>query len=257
MANVHPTAIVHSGAELDQTTDIGPYCVIGAHVRIGPGTRLMGHVFVDGHTTIGPDCMLYPFCSIGTQTQDLKFKGGAPRVVIGSRTTVREYATVNAATNDGDVTQVGSGCLLMTSSHVAHDCAVGDDVIIANCGTLAGHVTLEDQCIIGGLTGIHQFVRIGTQSIIGGCSKVTQDIPPYMMADGHPLRVRGINRVGLERRGVGRQAQRQLKGAFRILYRRGLSTRQALESFDAELEPTPEISRMIQFIRGSERGIAK
>ena len=201
--------------------------------------------------------MLYPFSSIGTQTQDLKFKGGTPRVVIGSGTTIREYATVNAATNDGDATQVGSGCLLMISSHVAHDCTVGDEVIIANCGTLAGHVTLEDRCIIGGLTGIHQFVRIGTQSIIGGCSKVTQDIPPYMMADGHPLRVRGINRVGLERRGAGRPAQRQLKAAFRILYRRGLSTRQALETFGVELEPTPEISRMIQFIKGSERGITK
>jgi UDP-N-acetylglucosamine acyltransferase len=257
MAEIHPTAVVDSGAELADDVTIGPYCVVGPQVRIGPGATLKSHVVVEGCTSFGSRCMIYPFASIGARTQDKKFSGGTPRVEIGDDTTIRENVTVNAATHDGDVTRVGSNCLLMAYAHVAHDCVVGDEVIVANCGTLAGHVILEDQSILGGLTGVHQFVRVGRQSIVGGCSKVTQDIPPFMMADGHPIRVRGINRVGLERRGMNRENQRQLKAAYRILYRGKLSTSQAANSIEKELTQIPEIKHLLAFIRASERGITK
>ena len=237
--------------------EIGPYCIVGSRVSLGEGTRLMAHVFVDGWTSLGAGCTVFPFASLGTQTQDLKFKGGAPRVEIGDRTTLREYVTVNAATADGDVTRVGSGCHIMAYAHIAHDCRVGDGVIMANCATLAGHIEVEDQAIIGGLCGVHQFVRIGRMSIIGGCSKVTQDVPPFMMADGHPLAIHGINSVGLKRRGVGEEAQRALKTVHRILYREGLSTRQALERLEAEVEPLPEVRQVVEFVRASARGIVR
>jgi UDP-N-acetylglucosamine acyltransferase len=257
MPTIHPTAIVHDGARLGDAVDVGPYCFVGPDVEIGPGTRLMGHAWLDGWTRIGAGCTLYPFASIGTRTQDLKYAGGRPGVRIGDRTVVRESVTVNAATQDGDLTCVGSDCLLMAYAHVAHDCLVGDRVIIANCGTLAGHVVLEDECIIGGLSGVHQFVRVGRLAIVGGCSKVTQDVPPFMMADGHPLAIHGINRVGLERRGVGKETQSTLKEAYRILYRQDLATRTALEQIEAQLEQDPELTRLIDFVRGSQRGITK
>ena len=255
MARIHPTAIVDPGAELGENTDIGPYCVIGPHVKIGAGARLMAHVFMDGWTTLGAGCTVFPFASLGTQTQDLKYKGGASRVEIGESTTIREYVTVNTATADGDVTQVGSRCHIMAYAHIAHDCRVGDEVIMANCATLAGHILIEDQVIIGGLCGVHQFVRIGRLSIVGGCSKVTQDVPPFMMADGHPLAIHGINSVGLKRHGVSEAAQRHLKNAYRILYREGLSTSQALERLEAEPEKSPETAELLHFIRHSNRGI--
>ncbi len=257
MATIHPSAVVAAGAEIGDDVEIGPYCVIGSHVKLGAGTRLHSHVVVDGSTTIGAGCTLFPFASIGTLTQDLKYKGGAPRVEIGDGTTLREYVTVNAATYDGDATRVGSRCHIMAYAHIAHDCIVGDEVIIANCGTLAGHVIIEDQAILGGLSGIHQFVRIGRMSIIGGCSKVTQDVPPFMMADGHPLEVRGINRVALERRQVERSVQSAIKECYRFLYRKSLTTSQALEQIRAEISSSPEVDQLVAFIEASERGIAR
>ena len=176
---------------------------------------------------------------------------------IGDRTTLREYVTVNAATNDGDVTRVGSDCHIMAYVHVAHDCIIGNEVIMANCATLAGHVQIEDQAIIGGLCGIHQFVRVGRLAITGGCSKLTQDLPPFMMADGNPLEVPAINSVGLKRRGIPEAVESLIKKAHRILYREGLSTRQALEKMEKEIELVPEIQHLINFIKSSERGIAK
>jgi UDP-N-acetylglucosamine acyltransferase len=254
---VHSTAIVQSGADLDPSVEVGPYCIVGPHVKIGGGTRLMSHVVVDGWTTLGKNCTVFPFASIGGQTQDLKFKGGAPRVEIGDRTTIREYVTVNAATADGDATRIGSDCLIMTCAHVAHDCVVGNGVIIANSVAPAGHVVIEDQAIIGGLCGVHQFVRIGRLSIVGGCSKVTQDVPPFMMADGHPLKVRGINSVGLKRRGIDESVQGLLKKAYRILYREKLSTTRALERIEAEIEQVAEIRQLVSFVKASERGITR
>jgi UDP-N-acetylglucosamine acyltransferase len=257
MANIHPTAIIEPGAQLDESVEVGAYSVIGPHVRIGPRTRIMPHVVIAGATAIGAECTVFPFASIGQQTQDLKFKGGTPRVEIGDRNTIREYVTINAATNDGDATRVGSGCHIMAYTHIAHDCVIGNGVIMANGATLAGHVTIEDEAGIGGLTGIHQFVRIGRMSYIGGFTKVTQDMPPFMLADGNPIEVATINSVGLKRRGVSEESQALLKKAHRILYRDGLSTRQALDKLEAEVEAVPEIQQLVAFIKTSTRGIVR
>lgn len=257
MASIHPTAVVHPAARLGDGVEVGPYCVIGEHAVIGSGTRLLSHVVVDGWTTLGSGCTVFQFASVGAQTQDLKFKGGAPRTEIGDRTTIREGVTIHAATKDGDVTRVGSDCHIMAYAHVAHDCIVGNRVIMANAATLAGHVIVEDQAIVGGVVGVHQFVRIGRLAIIGGCSKVVQDIPPFMMADGNPAEVRTINKIGLERAGVSDASQSAIKQAHRIFYRQGLNTSKAREAIATTVEQTPEIAQFLAFIDASERGIAK
>jgi UDP-N-acetylglucosamine acyltransferase len=257
MATIHPTAIIDPAAQLDSDVDIGPYCIIGPHVHLGAGTRLHAHVVVDGHTRIGSHCELFPFACVGKQTQDLKYRGGTTHVEIGDHTTLRENVTVNAATSDGDTTRVGSHCHIMAYAHVAHDCQVGNEVIIANCGTLAGHVIVEDQVILGGLSAVHQFVRLGRLSIIGGCSKATQDVPPFMMADGNPLSVHNINSIGLKRRGVSTAAQHALKHAYKVLYRESLSTRQALDKLNRESVPPPEVQHLLDFVQNSQRGITK
>ena len=257
MPVIHPTAVIAPGAVIAEGAQIGPYCVIGPRAHIGAGTNLMAHVVVDGVTRIGESCTVFPFASLGAQTQDLKFKGGSPRVEIGNHTTIREYVTVNAATDDGHVTRVGDHCHIMAYAHIAHDCVVGNRVIMANAATLAGYVTIEDQVVIGGLCGIHQFVKLGRLCITGGCTKVTQDIPPFMMADGNPLKVHTINAVGLKRAGVSDATQALLKQAFKILYRQNLTAAKALEQIGAELEPAPEIQHLVEFVRASERGIAR
>lgn len=257
MKNIHPSAIIHPGAELEDDVEVGAYSIVGPTVKIGAATRIMPHVFLDGRTTIGSHCTIFPFASIGTQTQDLKFKGGTTFVEIGDHTTLREYVTVNSGTNEGDVTRVGSRCHIMAYSHIAHQCTIGNDVIMSNAGTLAGHVTVEDFTIIGGLCGIHQFVRMGRMCIIGGCSKTTQDIPPYMMADGNPARIHGLNSVGLQRRNVPEKAQRALKEAYKILYRQQLVTHKALDKIRAEITSCPEVEYLVTFIEASPRGIAR
>ena len=257
MATIHPTAVIAPGAELDSTVEVGPYCVIGPHVKIGAGTRLIAHACVDGHTAMGRDCTVFPFTNIGGQTQDLKFAGGCPRVEIGDHCTFRECVTVNAATFDGGVTQVGSNCHIMAYAHVAHDCLVGNGVIIANAVALAGHVTIHDEASIGGLSGVHQFVRLGRLSFIGGCAKAVQDLPPFMLADGNPLTVHGLNVVGMERRGITKEAIALLKKAYRILYRENLTVKQAVEKITAELELIPEIELLTDFVSQSERGITR
>ena len=257
MATIHPSAIVAPGAELGPEVEIGPYCTVGPHVKLGAGTRLISHVVVDGWTTLGARCVVYPFAGVGLQTQDLKFKGGAPRTEVGDDTTLRENATINAATHDGGVTKVGSHCLIMACAHVAHDCVVGNRVVMANACLLAGHVTIEDQVILGGMTGVHQFVRVGRLCIIGGCSKIVQDVPPFMTADGNPLKVPAINKVGLQRAGVSEDSQRALKLSHRLLFRSDLSTRDALSRIEAEVTLTPEVQHLLAFIRASERGITK
>jgi len=257
MADIHPTAIVAPSAELDADIAIGPYCVVGPRVRIGRGSRLISHVVVDGWTTVGEQCTFYPFASVGLQTQDLKYKGGRPGVRIGDRVTLRESVTVNAATFDGDLTTLGDDGHIMAYAHIAHDCHVGNKVIMANAATLAGHVIVEDQCIIGGLTGVHQFVKLGRLSIIGGCSKVVKDVPPFMMADGNPLAVHTINKVGLERAGISEATQKALRDAFKILYRRNLTAEQALAEMAASLPPSPELDHFTAFVRASERGVTR
>src|ERR1043166_1341023 len=226
---IHPTAVVHPKAELGKEIEIGPYWVIREHVRLGDGCSLMSHVVIDGLTTIGKGNIFFPFACIGLQTQDLKYRGGKCYVEIGDQNTFREYATVHSSTFDAGKTIVGSHGNFLAYTHIAHDCCVGNHVIMSNVGTLAGHVIVEDSAIVGGLAAVHQFVRIGKISMIGGCSKVVQDIPPFMIADGHPAEIRSINKEGLKRNGVSEEAQTHVRNAYKILYRSGLNTGAAIE----------------------------
>ncbi len=257
MPDIHPTALVDPAARIADDVRVGPYCTIGPACVLGAGTRLISHVVIDGNTEVGKACTFFPFCSIGHQTQDLKFKGGRPGVRIGSHNTFREYVTVNAATYDGDYTTVGSHCHIMAYVHVAHDCSVGDRVIIANAGTLAGHVIIEDGAIIGGLCGIHQFVRIGRLSITGGCSKVVKDIAPFMMADGNPLSTATINKVGLQRNGLSEAEVASIRTAHKIIFRRNLTVAEATAAIRSELPSNAHLEHLIRFVESSERGITR
>lgn len=255
MASIHHTAVIDPSAELGDDVEIGPYCVISGPVQVGRGTVLKSHVCLEGDLSLGEACTVFPFASLGGQTQDLKYRGGTPGVEIGDRTTIREYVTVNAATGDGDRTRVGSECLLMAYVHVAHDCRVGDDVIMANCATLAGHVVVEDHAIVGGLCGVHQFVRIGEMSMTGGCSKIIQDIPRFSLVDGNPLEVRGINRVGLQRRTTPAADMDELKKCHRIFYRSELTHSQAILEAERSAFQTDKAKAYVEFMKTSERGV--
>lgn len=254
---IHPTAIIHPKAQVGSNCHIGPYCVIGEHVILGENCKLHSHVVIDGHTTLGKGNEIFPFASIGLKTQDLKWKGGITRTQIGDNNTFREYVTIHSATSDGDATRVGSDNHILAYCHIAHDCNVGNHIVMSNVGTLAGHVTVEDHAIIGGLAAVHQFCRIGKLSIIGGCSKVVQDVPPFMLVDGNPAETRTINKVGLERNGVSEETQCALKQAYKILFREGLTIPNALARIESDLPPLPEIQHLVQFVRTSERGISK
>lgn len=254
---IHPTAIIHPKAQVDSSCEIGPYCVIGEHVSLGANCKLHSHVVIDGHTRLGSGNEIFPFASIGLKTQDLKWKGGITRTEIGDNNTFREYVTIHSATSDGEITAVGSRNHILAYCHLAHNVVLGNNVIMSNVATLAGHVMVEDHAVIGGLAAIHQFCRIGAYSIIGGCSKVVQDVPPYMLADGNPATTRTINKVGLERNGISEEAQSALKTAYKILFREKLTIPNALAKIEAELPALPEIKHLAGFIRKSERGISK
>jgi UDP-N-acetylglucosamine acyltransferase len=254
---IHPTAVVHPNAQIEPDCDIGPYCVVGEHVVMGPRCRLHSHVVIGGHTRLGEGNNIFPFASIGLQTQDLKWKGGITRTEIGANNTFREYVTVHSATGDGEVTRVGSNNNILAYCHIAHNVVVGNQVIMSNVATLAGHVIMEDYAVVGGLAAIHQFCRIGKMSIIGGCSKVVQDVPPFMLADGNPAETRTVNKVGMERHGVSEQAQAALRQAFKILFREGLTIPNALSRIGQDLPQLPEVQHLLQFVRSSERGISK
>lgn len=254
---IHPSAIIHPNAQLGSNCHIGPFCVIGEHVTLGPDCKLHSHVVVEGHTTLGAGNELFPFAAIGLKTQDLKWKGGVTRTLIGDHNVFRENTTVHSATNDGDATVIGSHNHFLAYTHIAHDCAVGSHIVMSNVGTLAGHVIVEDHAIIGGLAAVHQFCRIGRMAIIGGCSKVVQDVPPFMLADGNPAETKALNKVGLERNGVSEDSQAALKKAFKILFRDGLTVSNALVKIEAELPQLPELQHLIAFVKASERGISK
>jgi UDP-N-acetylglucosamine acyltransferase len=253
---VHPSAIIHPGAKIGAGCEIGPYCVVGGDVELGGKCRLHSHVVLDGHTKIGKENEFFPFCSIGAKTQDLKWKGGITRTEIGDHNTFREYVTVHSATGDGEVTRVGSHNHVLAYCHIAHNCVLGDNIIMSNAATLAGHVTVEDYARIS-ISAIHQFCRIGRMAMVGGCSKVVQDVPPYMLADGNPAETRTINKVAMERLGVSEEAQLALRNAYKILFREGLTVTNALARIEKELPPLSEVQHLIQFIRTSERGIGK
>ena len=255
--SIHSTAVIHPKAEIGGGCEIGPYCVIGEHVVLGERCRLHSHVVIDGYTRLGSGNEIFPFASIGLKTQDLKWKGGVTRTEIGDENTFRECVTIHSATGDGEVTRVGSRNHILAYCHLAHNVTLGNHVIMSNNGTLAGHVTVEDHAVVGGLAAIHQFCRIGTMSMIGGCSKVVQDVPPYMLADGNPAQTRTVNKVGLERRGVSEEAQAALKQAYKILFREGLTISNALIRIEAELPKLPEVMHLLAFARSSERGLSK
>ena len=257
MAQIHETALIAEGAKIAEDVIIGPYCTVSEMAVIGSGTELVSHVVVAGNTSIGSNSKVSPFAVIGGQTQDLKFKGGHPGVKIGNNTVIREYVTVNSATRDGDFTTVGDDCLLMAYAHIAHCCHIGNQVIIANACQIAGHVTIEDMATIEGLVGIVQFLRVGTMAFVGAMSKITKDLPPYMIGHGDPLEVRGFNRVGMERRGVDEAGRKALKEAYRILYRQDQPVAPSLDRIETELEQTPEIKHLLEFCRASEKGIVR
>ncbi len=257
MTSIHPSAIVHEGAQLGVDVEIGPYSIVGANVKLGDRTRIMAHVFMDGRTTVGADCVVYPFASVGAQSQDRKFKGGATFVEIGDRTTLREYVSVHSGTKEGETTQVGSDDLILAYCHIAHGCKVGNRVTMANSSALSGEVVVEDEAVIGGMTGVHQFTRIGRLAMVGGLSRITQDVPPFMLIEGNPATARSVNTVGMERRGVSPESVASIKKAYRLLYREGLSTRQAVERIRSEVPACPEVSHLLSFIEASERGIIK
>ena len=258
MAKIHPTAIVDKGAQLDSDVEIGAYAVVGADVKIGAGTVVQEHAYVTGHTTIGKKCEIFPFACIGAKTQDLKYQeGDITYVEIGDNNVLREFCTVHSGTRLGEVTRIGSRCLIMAYCHVAHGCEVGDDVIMSNAATLAGEVTVEEFAVIGGMTGVHQFCRIGTHAMIGGASRVRQDCPPYMMVESYTqeTRVVGPNVVGMQRRGISQEVRSALKEAFKLIYREGLNRTQALERVRYEIADLPEVKRLVKFYQNSKRGV--
>jgi UDP-N-acetylglucosamine acyltransferase len=256
--NIHPTAIVSKNAKLADDVIVGPYAVIGDNVTIGAKTKIGSHCVIDGNTTIGSGCEIFTGAVVGSRPQDLKYKGEKSLLVIGDNNIIREYCTINPGTEDGGVTRVGSNNLFMAYSHIAHDCVVGSNCVFANNATLAGHVTVEDKTVIGGLVAIHQFVRMGMLSIVGGCSKVVQDIPPFSTCDGHPARVYGLNLVGLRRHKIERDSIHQLNRAFGILFNSGLSVKHAIERLEKETaNPSPEVLYLTEFVKKSERGLSR
>lgn len=254
---IHPTAIISKKAKLADDVEVGPYTIIKEGVAIGSGTKIGPFCIIEGDTTIGKRCKIFSHAVIGSIPQDLKYKGEKSFLVIGDDNIIREYVTMNPGTAASYKTVIGNRNLFMVYSHIAHDCVIGNNCVIANNGTLAGHVIVEDKAVIGGLAGVHQFVRIGTLSIIGGCSKVVQDVVPYSTCDGHPAKVYGLNIVGLERKNVAEQAKGALKKAFKILFFSRLTTATALKKIEKEIKPLPEIIHLINFIKSSKRGLAK
>jgi UDP-N-acetylglucosamine acyltransferase len=234
---IHPTAVIHAGADLHPTVQVGAYAVIGGKVKVGPGSSIGAHAVVDGWTEIGARNQIFPGAVIGLEPQDLKYDGSPTMVKIGDDNLIREYVTINRATGAGEATVLGDGNLLMAYVHVGHNCVLGDRVIIANGVALAGHVHIESQARISGILGVHQFVRIGRLAMVGGMSRIDRDVPPYMLVEGNPSRVRSLNQVGLKRAGLVDSDEGEvfysLKQAFRLLYRSGLTLQDALTEIKA------------------------
>lgn len=257
---IDPRAVVHEGAEIHPTAEVGAYAVVGPNVKVGAGTVIGPHAVVDGWTTIGEDCRIFSHSAVGFPPQDLKYKGERTTLTIGDRTMVREFASVHIGTEGGGgATRVGSDCLLMACSHVAHDCTLGDHVILANAATLAGHVTVDDWVIVGGLTAVHQFARLGEHSMIGGCSAVPMDVPPYVTASGNRAKLYGLNSVGLKRRGFEDDSVKALKRAYRVLFQSEEPMADLVEQVKQteEYRQSPEVRKLVEFIEKSERGVTR
>ena len=255
---IHPTAIIASDAQLAEGVEVGPYSIIGADVKIGKNTIIGPHTVIDNYTHIGEGCNIFQFCSIGAPPQDLKFGGEKTRVIIGNFNTIREFVTIHRSTTaDIGVTIIGDHNLLMAYCHVAHNCKLGDRIVMANVATLAGHVHVEDNAIIGGLTGIHQFCHLGAHCMIGGVSAVVKDVPPYSIAQGNHAKLFGLNLIGLKRRDFSEKTIKALKDAYRIIFRSNLLLEAALKKAQEEVEDVPEVKHFIKFIKESERGVCR
>ena len=256
---IHPTAIVHQKAELADDVSIGPYSVIGEHVKIGPGSRVMAHVYMEGSTEIGERCQIFPYASIGTPPQHLQYKGEPTRVVIGNDNLIREYVTVNRATAaGGGVTTIGHHNVLMAYVHIAHDCHIGNHVIMANAATLAGHISIGDHSVIGGLVGVHQFVRIGAYAMIGGCSAVGQDVPHFTRAaGGYRARLFGLNSIGLKRHGFSTERIDALLRAYTLLFRAGHRMVDAIKMAREEFKSNGDVAELLTFLENTKRGVCQ
>lgn len=255
---IHPTAIVDSGTEIEDGVIIGPFCIVGRGARLKRGTRLISNVVIEGNTEIGEETTVYPFVSIGLPPQDLKYQGEDTGVVIGSRNIIREYTTIHRASVNGDgYTSIGNNNFLMAYVHIAHDCKIGNNTIMANAATLAGHVQVEDYAIIGGLVAVHQFTRIGAYAMVGGFSGIGQDIPPYTIASGARARLFGLNTVGLKRHGFSEETISELKRAYKILFREKRTLKDAIKKVQEELPYSEEIRHLIEFIEENKRGICR
>lgn len=252
---VHPTALVDPDAELGQGVRVGPWALVGPGVRVGDGTEVGPRAVLERDTWVGEDCRISCGAVLGTDAQDLKYQGERTFLMVGDRTVIREYATLNRGTAAAGRTVVGSDCLIMAYAHVAHDCVLGNHVILANSVNMGGHVLMEDWVTVGGISGIHQFSRLGAHSFVGGASRITQDVPPYCRVVGNPARLLGLNSVGLERRGLSPDVRRALKRAYRTLFQSSLKLSEAVERAESEAEGVPEVRHLLAFIRASQRGI--
>lgn len=256
LGRIHSSAIIDPAAELGSNVSVGPFTIIGPNVVIGDDTIIGPHAVIEGDTVIGHSCEIFSGAVLGSAPQDLKYDGESAQLLVGDRTVIREYATLNRGTAARGRTEVGSDCLLMAYVHVAHDCVLGDHVVISNAVNMGGHVVIGDWAGIGGMTAIHQFVRIGCHAFIGGAARVQKDIPPYVRAAGSPMQLSGLNTVGLQRRGFSDPVRRELKQVYRLFFNSSLNVSQALEKARQEFPATPEVNLFLQFIEESERGIA-
>ncbi|MFZ4701906.1 MAG: acyl-ACP--UDP-N-acetylglucosamine O-acyltransferase [Candidatus Methylumidiphilus sp.] len=255
---IHPTAIIDPSADLAGDVSVGPFCLIGPEVQIDAGTTVGSHVVIKGPTKIGKNNRIFQFSSIGEDTQDMKYRGELTRLEIGDSNIIREFCTIHRGTiQDKALTQVGSHNLLMAYTHVAHDCIVGSHVIMANAASIAGHVQVEDHSILGGFTLVHQFCKIGQYSFSAMGSIISRDLPPYVLVGGQPTKPHGINAVGLERRGFSQEAIRQIKKAYKIVYKSGLKLETAIEALDEMVEETPEIECLVTFLKQTQRSILR
>lgn len=255
---IHPTAIVNKKAEIAEGVEIGPYCILGEGVRLSEGVKLYNNVIIEGDTEIGPDCQIFPFASIGLPPQDLKYKGEKTGLKIGTKNIIREYVTVHRGSVGGaGLTIIGDNNFIMGYAHVAHDCIIGNHVIMANAATLAGHVEVQDHANVGGLIAAHQFTRIGAYAMLGGMSGIAQDVPPYTIAFGARARIYGLNMVGLKRHGFSQETMNELGKAYKILFKNKATLKESMKKLQQELAYTDEIKVLIEFIKSSKRGILR
>ena len=257
MEGIHPSAVISPSAKIGKNVVIGAYSVIGDEVEIGDGSIIGPNAVVAKWTTVGKECRIFQFASVGEVPQDLKFKGEKSFTVIGDRTVIREGVTIHRATGEDNETRIGSDCLLMAYVHIAHNCLLGNKVIMSNLASCAGHAIVEDRVVIGGMAGVHQFVKIGRNAMVGGMSKLVQDVVPYTIVDGHPAKVVGLNNVGISRAGIPLDSRRMIKKAYKILYRSGLSLTEAIAVIEQEVDSCEEVEHFLRFLRNAERGICR